>query len=513
MSHRDISTPAGGDSAGSGPQARSRTPYSPRQKRGRWWLAWAVSGLLGALSLTGLELERQRAVFQTDARIAHRLLSQRAAQHDAILTMLVLLQPETVGENPMKRLPAIYTQLLRVERRSRGESWPPDLAAAGLADAEADSRRLRHATSVAPRFDAGRSWLVLAAEPQSYALELDLRGLVPEQEWPAALIGATDVSLVFGSARFMLNQSASTSGLSEFSFRKTLSVDSQPYQLVVASKLGWANLPWLAILLWNLACAAMVVAHFRYHRLKQSRERAEARLRLDKAARLNALGELAAGLAHELNQPLTAVLANTQAAGRLLDDEPADLVSARDAMKHAAVQARRAADVLARLRRTVEQPGISESLSSLSLFEAVGGALELLASECRAHQVAVHLEGDNKLKVSAEPVALQQIIHNLINNALQAMEQVPETQRRLDIDVVAEAGRISLSIADSGPGIAGDLLPRVFEPFYTTRSDGLGLGLSLSETLAENMGASLTAGHSSLGGALFILSFPESRAA
>ena len=98
-----------------------------------------------------------------------------------------------------------------------------------------------------------------------------------------------------------------------------------------------------------------------------ARRRAEELLRLGQVARLNTLGELAAGMAHELNQPLTAVLANTQAARRLLDDDPPELATARDAMAQAAEQARRAADVVGRLRRAVERPDLARQLQAVQL--------------------------------------------------------------------------------------------------------------------------------------------------
>ena len=164
----------------------------------------------------------------------------------------------------------------------------------------------------------------------------------------------------------------------------------------------------------------------------RGRERAEELLRLGQVARLNTLGELAAG-AHELNQPLSAVLASTHAA-RLLDDEPPDLDTARGAMRQAEQQARRAADVVARLRRGVERPAASASLQPVVLQDAVRNAFYLLEPEFAKRQVAPKLEAQGgALAVQAEPVALEQIIHNLLTNALQALDQVPPEERKLSV--------------------------------------------------------------------------------
>lgn len=239
-----------------------------------------------------------------------------------------------------------------------------------------------------------------------------------------------------------------------------------------------------------------------------ARRRAEELLRLGQLGRLNAMGELAAGLAHELNQPLTAILASTRAAQRLLDDDPPELDTAREAMASAGAQARRAADVLARLRRMVERPGGSDTVVDTDLRAAAQSALHLVEPRLRAHNVQARLEGEGAVVVRAEPVALDQIIHNLITNALQAMEQVPTDRRRLTLAVDATAGHGRLCVADSGPGIPAAQRDRIFQPFYTTRAQGLGLGLSLCESLAAGLDGRLELGDAPAGGAVFVLTLP-----
>ncbi|MGH6627974.1 MAG: sensor histidine kinase, partial [Burkholderiaceae bacterium] len=114
----------------------------------------------------------------------------------------------------------------------------------------------------------------------------------------------------------------------------------------------------------------------------------------------------------------------------------------------------------------------------------------------------------SSLTVLAEPVALEQIIHNLLMNALQALEQVPAAERSLRVALAQADGQGVLTVSDSGPGIPAELLPRIFEPFFSTRSDGLGLGLSLCETLATSMGGTLSAAPQAPRGAQFRLALP-----
>src|SRR5262249_13533548 len=113
--------------------------------------------------------------------------------------------------------------------------------------------------------------------------------------------------------------------------------------------------------------------------------------------------------------------------------------------------------------------------------------------------------------VQADPVALEQILHNLVGNALRALEEVPAGERRLTLTAALENNQGIASVRDSGPGIAPEALPHVFEPFYTTHRGGLGLGLSLCETLAQAMDGALTVRNAAPHGAEFRLALPLSR--
>jgi signal transduction histidine kinase len=480
-----------------------------------WVLAWCVASLVGALLIARMELSRLRDAFETDARIAHRLLSQKAAQHDAVLSTLALLRPTDDAARPEQRLPSVYPQILSVQRRDRVASWADE----GLRAAEAESRRQKRPALADVNFAKGRYQLVLGAEPTSYALLIDLRAMIPWNEWPMVLDASpVRVTLEHLGQRLVLQPGNAVRERTRgwhFEFHRALSADSQPFELVAERQVGWVQLPWAWMLSWSLLVAVLLLAARALLRQRHDRHRAEELLRLGQIGRLNTLGELAAGLAHELNQPLTAILASTQAAGRLLaDDLPNedDLDTARVAITQAIDQAKRASDVVNRLRRAVEQPELTGQVEPVNLLAAARNALDLLEPELARLGISPHIALDGpEFTVLAEPVALEQVIHNLMVNALQALELVPASERSLtaQLNVADKRGRLTLQ--DTGPGIPNNVVSHIFEPFFTTRRGALGLGLSLCETLTSGMGGTLMAYNRVPRGAEFCLSLPLAR--
>lgn len=490
-------------------------------QRSAWWvLAWAVAAGCGAAWLAHARLQALREVFDTDARIAHRLLSQRMVQHDAILGTLALLQPRqpTSDEASWKQLPRLYPQVLDVARRgaAEGAPWPASWPA-GMAEAERRSQASGHAELALADLAQGRLYLVQAGLPASYALLLDLRATIPADEWPwPAGTSAVRAWLSLGGQAFVLQEGRPARqdgpGPAGWSWQvgKTLASPSQPLVLHLRQPLDASALPWTAMLGWAAGCALLLAVLRSLLRQRVAQRRAEQLLQLGQVARLNTLGELAAGMAHELNQPLTAVLSNSQAARRLLAEEPPEIDAARQAMVQAAQQAKRASAVVGRLRRLVERPGLAPQAEALDLHQAVAEALHLLEPELQRRQVTAQVQAAPDLPAAqADPVALQQILHNLLLNALQAMESQPPASRRLRIEIAPGDTRLLLAVQDSGPGVAAEMRPRLFTPFATGRAQGLGLGLTLSQSLAESMGGSLELGASAAdGGARFELLLP-----
>lgn len=469
----------------------------------RWWLAWGLLSLAGALLLAQQALQREQAAFETDARIAHRLLSQRVVAHDAVLAMLALLQPDDAA---LARLPSVYSQILAIRRSDAQAPW----AEPALRAAEARSRAAGQPALADLDVGSGRYRLVLAASPASYALQIDVASMVPWDEWPMARERSpVAVALVLGDEHLPVQAGHAVAQGWSYGFSKPLAAPSQPFALVAARTVGWSELPWGRMLALSALVAAVLAAARWLRAQAAARRRAEALLRLGQVGRLNALGELAAGMAHELNQPLTALLASTQAARRLVAEDPPEIATARAAMDQAVAQARRACEVVGRLRRAVERPGLGAALQAVDLPAAVRRALDLLEPELQRRAVVLQLDGAAAdLRVRADPVALEQIVHNLLLNALQALEQVPQAERRLALLLSREQAEGVLAVQDSGPGLAPEVLPHVFEPFFSTREGGLGLGLSLCESLAQGMGGSLSAANARLRGGVFRLRLP-----
>ena len=478
-----------------------------------WIAAWLAFAVAGAVVIARTELGHLRDAFDVDARIMHRLLSQRASQHDAVLATLGLLQSQSTEAERERRLSSVYPQVIAVEKHAPGTPWPNNANRAALGTAEDASRAASRPALGPVDFQQGGYWLVLASTPNSYALQIDARAMVPWSEWPFLNEGrdsAVRVTLDHAGQSLTLHPGQIFDARWRFDFRKHLATESQPFDVVVTRCVGWAELPWLWMIVWVLGTAALLAAIATLMHQRRERARAQELLRLGQVARLNTLGELAAGMAHELNQPLTAVLANTQAAARLLKESPPEIDTAQTAMQRASEQARRASDVLTRLRRSVERPDTQAERVRVRLNDAVRDALYLLEPQCRAYRVSTDVISDRDVEVLADPVALEQIIHNLATNALHALDQIDASERRLTFTLSQTATHGELRIADNGPGIAPDALPRLFEPFFSTRSDagGLGLGLSVCESLVTNMDGYISAQNRSPRGAAFIVTLP-----
>jgi signal transduction histidine kinase len=480
-------------------------------RRGVAWLAAAtLVALLGATAIVRWDIATRREAFAVDARIAHRLLSQRAAQLDAVLATLALLAPAADIEEPAVRLPALWPAVLSVQRSDAQHPWPD----AALAAAEAQSRALaagqRHAVLAAVDPARAHYSLVLAGNPASWALRVDARRLVPADEWPLSDAGPVRALLVAGAHALVLHPGAPEAGQPAgltpgFTFAKVLATPSQPFELRLQRATGPAQWPWGWLLAWAAACAAAAAVLWALKGARDTQRRNAELVRMAQAARLNTLGELAAGMAHELNQPLAAVLASTQAAQRLLrqdeqaapqelgDDGP-DLPAVRQALGLAAAQARRASDVLTRLRRLVQDPTQGAVRQEVDLQALCVQMLRLLGPELQRRGISASVSGSVPL-LWADPVMLEQIVHNLVTNAMQALEgaATPSPTISVMLQPAADQAHALLLVRDNGPGFAPEHLARVFEPFFSTRAGGLGLGLPLCETLAQALGGNLQA--------------------
>jgi PAS domain S-box-containing protein len=242
--------------------------------------------------------------------------------------------------------------------------------------------------------------------------------------------------------------------------------------------------------------------------LRASQERLkEMESELARVARLTTMGELAASIAHEVNQPLTAVVNNGSACLRLLANRNLEPGVLRQALEEIVADGTRASGVLARIRAFIRKE--APERSELDLNEVIQEVLALAGREIHEHQVSLdrHLRTDLP-PVLADRVQLQQVLLNLIMNGIEAMAPVGDRPRLLGVrSRIDESGYVVVAVSDSGTGL-GSEADRVFDPFFTTKAKGMGMGLSISRSLVESHGGRLWVAPNSPHGAVFSFRLP-----
>lgn len=244
--------------------------------------------------------------------------------------------------------------------------------------------------------------------------------------------------------------------------------------------------------------------------LEQSRERERAlQSDLNHVSRLSSMGEMASGMAHELNQPLTAISSYIGAAKRFLDGDALDAKGrALELIDKAAAQAHRAGDIIRRLRQfvvkgegvqTFEDPG-----------EVVCEAVGLVRSGMRAAPIAIDVQVDPGLTpVLLDRIRVQQVVVNLVRNAAEALDGAADGR----IEIVTEPGDrngVAVTVRDNGPGLADAVKGRLFQSFVTSKESGMGIGLSICQSIVEDHGGRLTAEENADGGMSFRFTLPAS---
>jgi signal transduction histidine kinase len=225
-------------------------------------------------------------------------------------------------------------------------------------------------------------------------------------------------------------------------------------------------------------------------RERTAREAHEQRLQLTHLSRVAMLGEMSGGLAHELNQPLTAILSNAQAAHQFIVNKAIDDAEILEILRDIIAAEQRAGEVISRLRALFKRG--QALMERLDANEVVREVVRLARGDLATRSIEAALQLAPKLPaIQGDRIQLQQVMLNLILNAAEAMAAVRSEERRLTVRTSAVDGQVRISFADQGPGFAADMHEELFEPYYTTKPQGLGLGLSISRSIIDAHGGQL----------------------
>lgn len=241
---------------------------------------------------------------------------------------------------------------------------------------------------------------------------------------------------------------------------------------------------------------------------KSQAEADELRREVSHSGRITMLGRLSSALAHELSQPLGAILRNVETAEILLARPDPDLGELRAIVRDIHKDDQRAGAIIDRLRSLLKRKQMQ--FQPLSVEALVNDASTLVRADATARHVALQCDAELALPmISGDRVHLSQVLINLIINGIDSICDSPSTRREIRIAAHAVRGSaVEITVSDSGPGIARDALPRLFEPFFTTKPSGMGMGLSVSRTIIEAHGGQLCAENQDQGGAMFRVTLP-----
>ena len=244
-----------------------------------------------------------------------------------------------------------------------------------------------------------------------------------------------------------------------------------------------------------------------------ARKRAEEEARrqreeIDLLSRVSLLGEMTASLAHELNQPLSAIMSNANAGIRFIDRGDFNEEELRDILVDVVADGRRAHDIIANVRNTIKKG--SAIREPISVNKVVTHVARLVQSDALGHSCRIETSlGDNLPIVEGDPTQIQQVLINLMGNAFDAMHHMPVNERKVELTTERNGDKtIKVSVRDYGAGISDETRKRLFEKFYTTKEEGLGMGLAIVRSIVESHGGRIDVENANGGGAKFYFTLP-----
>ncbi|ATF93983.1 sensor histidine kinase [Cedecea neteri] len=425
-------------------------------------ISWLLLTLLSCAGLGAWFLQQQYQDKSADFRILYREITVKLSQHDAIIPLLPASQD--AGE-----VQKILPQIVLWRRHNNLE---PRLA-------------------IVPESN-GRYWL----NRPNLSLLIDLPTLLDTLGEKKTF---QHLSISWNNT-ILCEQGNANAGY--WRWDKAVASPTQPFLVSASDSPEWAELPWWLIvspaIFWALALYLLT----QYQANKRRRDIADLRARYAELTRLNTMGELAAGMMHELNQPLTAIMSYNQAAVRLIKQEnPAQVPDLLDA---AVLQIKRIDALLSQFRQKLTSERAEYQRVDLPpLWQRV---CRLLDNELSSGKIrATSQFADDLPPLFAPPLWVEQILHNIASNAIQAQTSGAGW---IHLDATIENQGIALTLTDGGPGLSPEALEQVFIPFFTTRAQGVGLGMALADTLVQRLNGTIEVSNMPGGGACFRLWFP-----
>lgn len=505
-----------------------------KQRLAAFLVLWIPLALVGLGAGAVVEYMRAGDALQREGTTLHRVISQRVDQHDAHLTGLAAVLASSSADSATFRavteaVQRFYPRIAAVElvASDRSGAAPVARMPESLKDFEAAALTARigelapgQAATLANRTGVPFYALVKrvpdsGALPRALVLVIDA-GLLTEPE-----------SGLPSDAVLLLRDAAGTTiarhggplpegGLIPAqSFAKALGSRSQPMLLTLARQPTVAELLPPALLFgWPAAAGLGVFLLLTVLGERRASRRAREAMRLHQhearlahAMRVNTVGEMASGIAHEITQPLTAILSQSQAGLRLARSgtaSPGELTGVLEAnVRHA----RRAGEILERLRAYVTRR--DPLPQPMDINRIIRNVVELTEPDLRERGVSLRVELSPSVPLAMlDRVSIEQVVHNLLRNAAEAVESLPVERREIALATRLDGTEVEISVADEGPGLSEADMARLFEPFFTTKSSGMGLGLPLCERLVEAAGGRILARNGASRGAVFTVCLP-----
>lgn len=469
-------------------------------------VGWVVLVTLCVAAVALAQRQFLTAELQAEAGMLLRLASQRADQHDAHMTALSALAVAGAAERPDLFLDVAATIVRFYPRIEAVDLVPMDRAGtylgtrAGLSDQLAETIRAAARSSngrpvLRPVIGAEDRYLVIKPSPSSglvqygLALQINVEALLASDSEFWQRLSVTR-ELRFPGAE----SPAATAPKTSLRFGKALGSASQPlvFQASIAPSLIDLFRPapvMSAAVLTSLLYFAAALGFRQLVRARKAERRARLsaqEARLAHASRVNALGEMASGMAHELTQPLTAVLSQAQAGRHLLGRGEID--GLRASLDSIISQTKRASAILDRLRNWTRPRQTAPG--PVSVNAVAHNVRQLLQAEAERAGIELKLQLDPHVTpVNADAIEIEQVLFNLVRNALDAVSTAAVRQVLITTRTAGPA--TLLEVTDTGPGVASEIRSRLFEPFVTSKPDGTGLGLALCQRLVESMGGEI----------------------